>query len=94
MHSDICEIDYKLHAIIAGRKRSVLRTIQEETACNIYLPTPLSGTLDRRDPAVTSKQNFIFLTGEYFGVQRAKDLLFQASILKVRIITPPFPKQR
>ncbi|CED84372.1 cytoplasmic protein [Phaffia rhodozyma] len=39
LHSASCEIDYKLHSIIAGRKRQVIQTIQEETGTNIYFPT-------------------------------------------------------
>lgn len=85
LHSDVCEIDYKLHNIIAGRKRSVIQTIQEETATNIYFPTPLSGVLQSRDPVLMAKQNLIFITGEFFGVQRARDMLFQVSLHKVRL---------
>lgn len=86
MHSDVCEIDYKLHNIISGRKRCVIQTIQEETATNIYFPTPLSGIISPRDPALLSKQNLIFITGEFFGVQRARDMLFQISIHKSKMI--------
>ena len=46
LHSEVCDIDYKLHAIIAGRKRSVIQSIQEETATNIYFPTQLVGVLN------------------------------------------------
>ncbi|WOO79323.1 KH domain protein [Vanrija pseudolonga] len=50
LHSEACDIDYKLHAIIAGRKRSVIQSIQEETATNIYFPTPLVGVLNPPQP--------------------------------------------
>ncbi|EKD02270.1 cytoplasm protein [Trichosporon asahii var. asahii CBS 8904] len=50
LHSEVCDIDYKLHAIIAGRKRCVIQSIQEETATNIYFPTPLVGVLDSPQP--------------------------------------------
>jgi len=86
LHSDVCEIDYKLHNIISGRRRSVIQTIQEETATNIYFPTPLSGVIGARDPALLSKQNLIFITGEFFGVQRARDMLFQVSLHKSKCI--------
>lgn len=79
----MCEIDYKLHNVIAGRKRCVIQTIQEETGTNIYFPTSLSSVIETRDAALLSKQNLIFITGEFFGVQRARDMLFQVSLHKV-----------
>lgn len=85
LHSDVCEIDYKLHNIIAGRKRQVIQTIQEETATNVYFPTSLSGVIQSRDPVLLAKQNLIFITGEFFGVQRARDMLFQVSLHKVSL---------
>lgn len=50
LHSEACDIDYKLHAIIASRKRCVIQSIQEETATNIYYPTPLVGVLNPPQP--------------------------------------------
>ena len=85
LHSEVCEIDYKLHHIIAGRKRSVIQSIQEETATNIYFPSVLSGggILGARSASLVEKQNIIFITGEFFGVQRAREMLFQVSMHKV-----------
>lgn len=81
LQSEACEIDYKLHNIIGGRKRCVIQTIQEETGTNIYLPTPFSGVLaSNRNAAIYSRQNTVYITGEYFGVQRAKEMLFQVSM--------------
>ncbi|KAI0932467.1 hypothetical protein AcW1_000410 [Taiwanofungus camphoratus] len=97
LHAEACEIDQKLHAIIAGRKRAVLQSIQEETATNIYFPSPLqdvigpefgqqttngspSGNLNKLSP------NTIWITGEFFGVQRARDMLFQVSVNKSKQI--------
>jgi len=88
LHSEVCEIDYKLHNIISGRKRAVVQTIQEETATNIYFPTPLSGVIGGKTTSLQSKQNLIFITGEFFGVQRARDMLFQVSLHKVRRLVP------
>jgi hypothetical protein len=85
LHSEVCEIDYKLHNIISGRKRCVVQTIQEETGTNIYFPTPLSGVLGQKNMSLLAKQNLIFITGEFFGVQRARDMLFQVSLHKVRL---------
>ncbi|ORY26615.1 hypothetical protein BCR39DRAFT_254880 [Naematelia encephala] len=50
LHAECCDIDYKLHAIIASRKRAVIQSIQEETATNIYYPTPLVGVLNPPQP--------------------------------------------
>ncbi|KIR69125.1 cytoplasmic protein [Cryptococcus bacillisporus CA1873] len=50
LHAESCDIDYKLHNIIAGRKRNVIQQIQEETATNIYFPTPLVGVLNSPQP--------------------------------------------
>lgn len=103
LHAEACEIDQKLHAIIAGRKRHVLQSIQEETATNIYYPSPLQGLVgpDLVTPSVGTNgnspsgqaqgsqhqqahnPNVIWITGEFFGVQRARDMLFQLSVNKV-----------
>ncbi|KAJ7597282.1 cytoplasmic protein [Mycena floridula] len=89
LHAEMCEIDNKLHAIIAGRKRSVLQTIQEETATNIYLPSPLQGLVGA-DISTTSNaarnNGAIWITGEFFGVQRARDMLFQVSVNKSKSV--------
>lgn len=94
LHAEACEIDHTLHAIIAGRKRSVLQTIQEETATNIYFPSPLQGVTgpeyaqplantSPQGPPSRSSSDVIWITGEFFGVQRARDMLFQVSLNKV-----------
>ena len=75
----------ELHNIISGRKRCVVQTIQEETATNIYFPTPLSGVIGGKTTSLQAKQNLIFITGEFFGVQRARDMLFQVSLHKVSL---------
>lgn len=72
-----------MHNIISGRKRCVIQTIQEDTATNIYFPTPVSGVFGPKNPTLASKQNLIFITGEFFGVQRARDMLFHVSLHKV-----------
>ncbi|KAG5639321.1 hypothetical protein H0H81_004524 [Sphagnurus paluster] len=89
LHSEFCEIDHKLHAIISGRKRNVLQTIQEETATNIYLPSPLQGLMGP-DLGTTvgnfRNTNVIWITGEFFGVQRARDMLYQVSVNKSKSV--------
>ncbi|KAK4057241.1 hypothetical protein OIO90_001738 [Microbotryomycetes sp. JL221] len=86
LHSEVCEIDYKLHNIISGRKRCVIQTIQEETATNIYFPTSFSGVLGPGQAMLLGRQNLIFITGEFFGVQRARDMLYQVSLHKSKCI--------
>ncbi|RPD63165.1 hypothetical protein L226DRAFT_451027 [Lentinus tigrinus ALCF2SS1-7] len=92
LHAESCEIENTLHAIVAGRKRGVLQTIQEETATNIYLPSPLQGIMGAdfsQSPSNSSptgpnkvNMNTIWITGEFFGVQRARDMLYQMSLTK------------
>ncbi len=88
LKSEMCEIDYKLHNIIGGRKRCVLQKIEEETGTSIYLPSSFLGTFgsnlaSRGDASgVAAHQNQIHITGEFFGVQRARDMLFQVSMHK------------
>ncbi|KAF7310711.1 KH domain protein [Mycena chlorophos] len=91
LHAEMCEIDQKLHAIIAGRKRSVLQSVQEETATNIYFPSPLQGLIGperpgSESPAANRSGNIIWITGEFFGVQRARDMLFQLSVNKSKSV--------
>ncbi|WVN89687.1 uncharacterized protein L203_104917 [Cryptococcus depauperatus CBS 7841] len=50
LHAESCDIDYKLHNIIAGRKRCLIQQIQEETATTIYYPTALVGVLNAPQP--------------------------------------------
>ncbi|KDQ13625.1 hypothetical protein BOTBODRAFT_111266 [Botryobasidium botryosum FD-172 SS1] len=84
LHSEVCEIDHKLHCILAGRKRSVVHSIQEETATNVYFPNPLQPLLG----GPPQNANVIWITGEFFGVQRARDMLFQLSMHKTKSIIP------
>ncbi|KAL4069386.1 cytoplasmic protein [Scleroderma citrinum] len=110
LHVEACEIDRKFHSIIAGRKRHVLQSIQEETATNIYFPSALQGlvgpeivapgSLREVQPGQTTitglpsgpaqvqayNPNVIWITGEFFGVQRARDMLFQLSVQKSKAI--------
>jgi hypothetical protein len=83
LHTEVCEIDHKLHNIIGGRKRSLIQSVQEETATTIYIPTPFPGlSAAGSSPAIFARQNAIFITGESFGVQRARDMLYQVSMHK------------
>ncbi|PWN35004.1 uncharacterized protein FA14DRAFT_160354 [Meira miltonrushii] len=83
LSTEVVEVDYKFHNIVGGRKRCVIQKIQEETGTNIYLATPFPSVLSaNRSPSIVSRQNTIFITGEYFGVQRARDMFFQVSMHK------------
>jgi len=90
LHTEVCEIDQKLQAIVVGRKRHVLQSIQEETATNIYLPSPLQGLVGSDassgviGPSTPLRQNkgAVWISGEFFGVQRARDMLLQLSLNK------------
>jgi hypothetical protein len=101
LHTEVCEIDQKLQAIVAGRKRHVLQSIQEETATNIYLPSPLQGlvgldvassvTMGPGTPLRQSKST-VWISGEFFGVQRARDMLLQLSLNKACCCHMIFPQ--
>lgn len=94
LHADSVEIEHSAHAVVAGRKRSVLQTIMEETATNIYMSSTLQGLVGPEigqpspaNPGAPSNKlnpNVIWITGEFFGVQRARDMLLQLSLTKVR----------
>nr|XP_019008143.1 cytoplasmic protein [Kwoniella pini CBS 10737]OCF46924.1 cytoplasmic protein [Kwoniella pini CBS 10737] len=92
LHSEVCDIDYKLHNIIASRKRGVIQSIQEETATNIYYPTPLVGVLNSPQPGqqqglgYRGSTNQIWITGEFFGVQRARDMLLNVAVQKSKLV--------
>lgn len=83
----------------------------EETATNVYMPSPLQGLvgpefgqISGTNPAGTPNKlnpNVIWITGEFFGVQRARDMLFQVSMNKVlpflalncSLLSDPHPEQ-
>ena len=95
LHAEVCEIDHKLHAVVAGRRRAVIQSIQEDTCTNIYFPSPLQGLVGpdgtannavaaNNGSSSRSNSNAIWITGEFFGVQRARDMLFKLSVHHVR----------
>lgn len=86
LHAESIDIDCKLHPIIAGRKRLRVQHIQEETATNIYFPYPLRGMVGGLPAPNPNAKNSIYITGEFFGVQRAKDMLFQVARNKVCVL--------
>ncbi len=73
-----------------GRKRHVLQSIQEETATNIYLPSPLQGLVGPETSSgvmgsgtpLRQNKGTVCISGEFFGVQRARDMLLQLSLNK------------
>lgn len=69
----------------------MIQSIQEETATNIYFPSPLQGLvgpdMGNSPPSGNPGRhpsNVIWITGEFFGVQRARDMLYSVSVNKVR----------
>ncbi|KAG8984249.1 hypothetical protein FRB94_000336 [Tulasnella sp. JGI-2019a] len=86
LHTESVDIDCKLHPIIAGRKRLRVQHIQEETATNIYFPYPLRGMVGGPAAPNPNAKNSIYITGEFFGVQRAKDMLFQVARNKSKVV--------
>ncbi|KAL5518585.1 hypothetical protein ACEPAH_268 [Sanghuangporus vaninii] len=95
LHSDSYDIDPKLHPILSGRRRCAIQSIQEETGTNIYFPSPLQGLVgpgvgQSQSPIGTPRQNntSIWITGEFFGVQRAKDMLNKLAMQKSNQLIP------
>lgn len=84
LHTDAIELDYKMHAVLAGREGVVVQKIQEETATSIYFPTPFMGVLGGRIDAGMVRPGLVMIAGDIAGVLRAKELLFQCSMSKVR----------
>lgn len=85
LHAESFEVDCKLLSLVAGRKRTGLHAVQEETATNIYSPSflhGLTGTVDNRKPG-RSLSNTVWVTGDFFNVQRARDKLMQLALAKV-----------
>lgn len=69
----------------------MLQSIQEDTATNIYFPSPLQGLVGPdvgNSPSSGSSgrhpSNVVWITGEFFGVQRARDMLYSVSVNQVR----------
>lgn len=83
LHAELIDIDCKLHPMVAGRKRLRVQHIQEQTATNIYFPYPLRGMVGGPAAPNPNAKNGIWITGEFFGVQRAKEMLFQVARNKV-----------
>ena len=98
--SDWVEIDQVLHNIVAGRKRTALRGIREQTSTNVYFPSPMLGLTNYDNyglngvPTLRQYQNRIWITGETFGVRRAKEMLTNLMNTTVLSIFSGAPKDR
>lgn len=86
----------KLHNLICGRKRAGLQPIIEETATNIYFPSPFgdlssveSGlqlavvTDGSATPLLEELAPPIYITGEPVNVTRVKEMLNKLAMQKV-----------
>lgn len=88
LHAESFEVDVKLLSVLAGRKRTALQTIQEETTTNVYYPSflnGLSGSVDARKIART-QTNVVWITGDFFNVSRARDKILQLAMSKVSLV--------
>lgn len=82
---EAAEIDPKLHNLIAGRKRLGLKQIMQDTSTNIYLPSPFAFQ-PSRDGGVALEDRekiLIWITGERYDVQIAKETLMRNAEAKV-----------
>ncbi|KAI9021195.1 hypothetical protein DFJ74DRAFT_672201 [Hyaloraphidium curvatum] len=90
LFADTAEIDPKLHQSLAGRKRSVLKQIMQDTMTNIYLPSPFAFQPSREgNVALEDREKIlIWITGDRYGVQMAKEaLLRHAEAKKAQIVS-------
>lgn len=89
----------KLHNLICGRKRAGLQPIIEETATNIYFPSPFgdlssveSGlqlavvTDGSATPLLEELAPPIYITGEPVNVTRVKEMLNKLAMQKVCVL--------
>lgn len=96
MRSDVLRVPLKLHNLICGRKRAGLQPIIEETATNIYFPSPFgdlssveSGlqlavvTDGSATPLLEELAPPIYITGEPVNVTRVKEMLNKLATQKV-----------
>lgn len=87
LHAESFDVDAKLLSLVAGRKRAGLHTVQEETATNIYYPSFFHGLGGDARKAGRPLENVVWVTGDFFNVQRARDKLLQIALSKVRNYT-------
>lgn len=84
LHTEVFEIDYKYHNMMAGRRRERIQRIQEETSCSIYFPSPFSGIHDGlSDYLAIARASLVFISGDFYNVKRAKDMLAQDVFARV-----------
>ncbi|WFD06584.1 hypothetical protein MVES1_001937 [Malassezia vespertilionis] len=85
LHVEQFEIDRKLLHVVSGRKRAVLQLIEEDTNTSIYLPTPFAGILNTNVPQpIVAKRNTVYIAGQFYNTQRAKDTLMQLTNTKAK----------
>ncbi|KAG0182236.1 hypothetical protein DFQ29_005119 [Apophysomyces sp. BC1021] len=74
LHSDTLKIPLKLHNLICGRKRVSLQPIIEETATNIYFPSPFRESTEELSDKTDEYSPPIYITGDPVNVNRVKDM--------------------
>ncbi|KAF7727421.1 hypothetical protein EC973_007585 [Apophysomyces ossiformis] len=85
LHSDTIRIPLKLHNLICGRKRVSLQPIIEETATNIYFPSPFRDSAEESTEKTEEYSPPIYITGDAVNVNRVKDMFIKLAAQKVKI---------
>ncbi|OZJ06017.1 hypothetical protein BZG36_01075 [Bifiguratus adelaidae] len=94
LKSDSTVIPQKLHNIVSGRKRCFVTSIMEETATNIYFPSPFMGihnptyadepVQQPNDAGDQRSDSVIYITGDALGISRAKEMLNKLAAQKAK----------
>ncbi|KAI8973043.1 hypothetical protein BDB01DRAFT_450599 [Pilobolus umbonatus] len=79
--TETVKIPLKLQYLICGRKRAGLLPIIEETATNIYFPSPF---IDIHKDETSDIESIIYITGESNHVLRVKDMLNKLAVQKAK----------
>ncbi|KAI7901167.1 uncharacterized protein BX663DRAFT_515164 [Cokeromyces recurvatus] len=95
--TEIVRLPLKLQYLICGRKRAGLLPIIEETATNIYFPSPFTNynpitnnnssnnnTIGENEDNQEDLRSVIYITGEPNQVSRVKDMLNKLAIQKAK----------
>ncbi|KAI8371769.1 uncharacterized protein BYT42DRAFT_81246 [Radiomyces spectabilis] len=84
LRTETVKIPLKFQYLICGRRRAGLQPIIEETATNIYLPSPFitPSILDQMPEDEFAPP--IYITGEPSNVSRVKDMLMKLSTQKAK----------
>lgn len=78
LHVESVELDRKLLYASSGRKRAAIQAIEQDTETSVYMTCPFAGLLGGTcTPAILSQRNVVYVSGAFYNVQRAREMLLQ-----------------